>query len=122
MSDPIVVTVPVDDPQPPAPAPVVIVNDAPATEPASDAVVAAAIDNAGDVALLQASIAELQATVETQSAEIANLRFEAEENRTAAEAATAAAAEALEGPQAKPEEDDVPKHEHSFWQPIGHHE
>lgn len=102
-------------------APVVIVNaddNAPA-EP-SAAVVEAVIENAVDNAHQEDALVVLQTLVETQAAELAALREEVRVSRETSELALSAAAEAEAGHQAPPEEDDVPKHEHPFFSPLGH--
>lgn len=100
-------------------APVVIVNadDAPAATP--DAVIEAVIGNAVDNAHQEDQTAVLAALVETQAAELAALREEVRVSRETSELALSAAVEAEAGHQAPPEEDDVPKHEHPFFSPLG---
>ena len=95
----------------------VVNNDAPSGDAVEAATVAAAIDQAGDIARLEAALAEAQAQNAALSAQIADAQFTADIAREDAAAALVEAEAAHEQPS--PEDDVKPDTEHWFYRKIG---
>lgn len=96
----------------------VVNNDAPSGGDAVEAAtVAAAIDQAGDIARLEAALAESLAQNQALQAQIADAQFTADIAREDAAAALVEAEAAQEQPS--PEDDESPRNEHPWFRKIG---